>query len=472
MARDVEMIPMEYEKQSEPPSIWRRLLDNHLVKILTPSFLHKTAEETPSKPQRPTAWLDGLRGVAAFLVFVYHFHHMFHDVYRYGYGSNGGNNDHWLIQLPVLRMLPNGQTQVSVFYVLSGVSLSLRPLELARNHAWEKCFDNLFSAVFRRWLRLYLPVYAVQSVVLLATLLGLYNHAYALTTNWPFAGTNEMMHVVMDSKWAQIYDWIQTMWDFANPFLDRHWPGYDVHLWTIPVEFVNSIRLFATLLGFAKLRPAIRVSLTIAIWAYCIRVNRSEVAVFYAGMAIAEFILSQDKDTETIAVSKKRTFPGWRTILSHAGWCAVAYAGLHLLSWPAVNSHASLGFITLNKITPEFIVSAGRTWERIGACVFVFGLSGCAMLRRPFATRFAIYLGNISFSLYIVHGPLNHILGFWVLEFFWKLTGTDSLVAYEAGVILAFCTMTIVVVYVADIVMRVVDRPSVKLGRVLQKLAG
>ena len=193
---------------------------------------------------------------------------MFHQAFNYGYASNNGENDHWLIQLPIVRLLANGQVQVATFYVLSGVSLSLRPLRLARSHEWDALLGTMFSSVFRRALRLYLPVLAVQVCVLFATLLGLYDHGYAISQNWPYAGTNEFTHKVFDTNAAQIEDWLRAMWNFANPFAPNR-PLYDVHLWTIPIEFVNSILLFATLIGLARLRPRMRMSLTAMLWIYC-----------------------------------------------------------------------------------------------------------------------------------------------------------------------------------------------------------
>jgi peptidoglycan/LPS O-acetylase OafA/YrhL len=457
--------PKIHGQQTEFYELLRKL-SSSAITALKPSFLHTPLRTASSKPQRRSAWLDGVRGIAAFLVFVYHFQHMFHRAYEFGYASNGGIDDHWLIQLPIIRLIANGQAQVPTFYVLSGISLSLRPLEMARSHAWDVCFDGLFSSVFRRALRLYLPVLAVQICVILATLLGLYNHAYALSNDWPFGGTNEVMHQVLDSNWAQFQDWLKAMWVFANPFVPNR-PRYNVHLWTIPIEFRNSIVLFVSLIGFSKLRPRIRISLTLVLWTYCICVDQGETALFYAGMVIAEYMLILDETVEQLSITE--TSHKRQTILSHGYWCAVCLVGLHLLSCPPFNSHSSLGFMTLNRLTPRFITSIESTWQRIGAAVLVYALSGSALLRRPFETPLASYLGKISFPLYIVHGPLNHMLGLWLVEMFWVITGSESFIGYESGVVLAFCMETIAVVWVADLVMRAVDGPSVRLGRVLQK---
>jgi peptidoglycan/LPS O-acetylase OafA/YrhL len=126
------------------------------------------------------------------------------------------------------------------------------------------------------------------------------------------------------------------------------------------------------------------------------------------------------------------------------------------------------GYVTLVRLTPDFIGNKEVHWQRVGAGVTLLGLCGASYLRKPFASKLAIYLGKISFPLYIVHGPITHLLGYRLVPFFWSIVGDESLFQYEVGVILAFVTQAMVVVYVADIVMRAVDTPSVRFGRWLQ----
>jgi peptidoglycan/LPS O-acetylase OafA/YrhL len=246
---------------------------------------------------------------------------------------------------------------------------------------------------------------------------------------------------------------------------------YDVHLWTIPIEFRNSCVLFATLVGFSRLKARIRMSLTMILWVYCMShtVTESETALFMAGMGIAEFMLIQE-ESERYSPLIDASTKSWtkRTDVRCAFWCASGFVGLHLLSWPPWNAHSTPGYRTLARMTPQFTDVAEHFWHRIGAAVFVFALSGSAFLRHPFQTPFAAYLGKISFPLYIVHGPLNHTLGLWLVEMFFKVTGSESFAGYETGVILAFCTEAVVVVWLADLVMRTVDGPSVRFGRWLQ----
>lgn len=354
---------------------------------------------------------------------------------------------------------------VSVFWVLSGISLSLKPLQLARSQSWDKFFDTMFSSIFRRALRLYMPVYFVQCCVITAACLGLYNHAYALSQAWPFGGTNEGQFKVFDTNREQIQDWLKTMWKFANPFRPMR-PLYDVHLWTIPLEFRNSIILFALLVAYSKLKSHIRIGLTIALYAFCVLVEEGDVALFVAGMGLAEFLLIRDENAKLLPTAEKHQQVQRRRV--KAAWIGVLYVGLHLLSWPAHKYETSPGYITMHQLFKPIFRSTELTFQRMGAAIFLLALCGYDSLRKPFQTELAIYLGKISFPLYIIHGPICHVLGTRLVEFFWTFTGHDTLARYETGVIASFLCCAIMVVWLADLLMTAVDTPSVRFGRTLQ----
>jgi hypothetical protein len=59
---------------------------------LIPSFLQRSRET-----KKPTAYLDGLRGVAAFMVFIYHTILDWYPTLSRGYGSSEPANSHYLL---------------------------------------------------------------------------------------------------------------------------------------------------------------------------------------------------------------------------------------------------------------------------------------------------------------------------------------------------------------------------------------
>jgi hypothetical protein len=132
-----------------------------LLIALLPSFILPSRNKKPRK-LFPTSYLDGLRGVAAFFVVVHHYTIEYTASSPTGWGLDRGGKgaQNWFWLLPIVRVVHAGRFMVVIFFVLSGYVLSYRSLKLARQGKHLELLDSLASSVFRRWLRLHLPVAA------------------------------------------------------------------------------------------------------------------------------------------------------------------------------------------------------------------------------------------------------------------------------------------------------------------------
>ena len=116
---------------------------------------------SPKKLSRHTAWLNGLRGSAAFIVYIYHNQLLLHDVHGSSVFENafGYNGRHCFAILPFIRhFFSGGHFTVAVFFVISGSVLSVKPLGSIRKGQHIVSADSVGSGLFRRWLRLCFPV--------------------------------------------------------------------------------------------------------------------------------------------------------------------------------------------------------------------------------------------------------------------------------------------------------------------------
>jgi hypothetical protein len=149
---------------------FRRLysLLNYIIASLLRPYIRISSRSnlTPIKPRslRSTAYLDGIREVASLFVFI---HHYPMDYFRYLHdGYLAKPTDTWFLQLPFIRIVYSGRFMVGLFFVLSGYVLSYRPLQLIRDSNTSALLDSLASSIFRRAMRLFLPIIPSTFVVM------------------------------------------------------------------------------------------------------------------------------------------------------------------------------------------------------------------------------------------------------------------------------------------------------------------
>lgn len=212
--------------------------------FLIPSFIQNIVYPS-AKPRsgnsdrpRPTAWLDGMRGIAALLVYFYHLSYSTHDVYT---GWSPGH--HQLLRLPFIKSLYNGPAMVSLFFVLSGYALSYKPVKQMRNGEYNALFSGQSSSVFRRMVRLFLPCVASTLMIVILIRLGFYQSTMELANDADrLFGTREHHAWTYDTTTEQVWVWMRSFWGFVNPFTEVGLGKgiyMDGHLWTIPVEYVS-----------------------------------------------------------------------------------------------------------------------------------------------------------------------------------------------------------------------------------------
>jgi peptidoglycan/LPS O-acetylase OafA/YrhL len=96
----------------------------------------------------------------------------------------------------------------------------------------------------------------------------------------------------------------------------------------------------------------------------------------------------------------------------------------------------------------------------VGSILLLFSLENFAPLQTPFATPLVQYLGDISFSLYLLHYPMIFTIGqpltVWLIE---------SIGVQSIGFVLGGLLLTPVLICVSDVHWRLVDENSLKLTR-------
>ncbi|KAF2097678.1 hypothetical protein NA57DRAFT_40499 [Rhizodiscina lignyota] len=441
--------------------------------LVRPILLNKLGGlGTRNKPLKRTAWLDGLRGFAAFL--VYWHHHQLWAHYPTGEtvifeNAFGYDNKYYFVALPVVRIFfSGGHYAVTVFFVISGYVLSTKPLSLIQAGELAKAGDSIGSALFRRWLRLYIPVIGTTF---------LYMSCWHWFGIWTAAGE------MKENWWAELWSWYAEFKNYSFVFRtgdDSSFPYlYNFHVWSIPVEFKGSIIVYTALFAFSRCARNPRIWCELSLIFYFLYVADGWYgAMFMAGMLLCEI------DLLAIANELPRFFSyfeSFKELLFLNLFIASLYlGGVPSSDWDIQVLEKSPGWAYLSYLKPQAVFDFKWFYLFWAALFLVASVPRLPWLKHFFEGRFCQYLGRISFALYLVHGPILWVLGDrlytatgftrdshkerlpkWIDAFPISKAGPLGL---EPSFLVPHVILLPVTLWLAEIVTKLFDEPSVKIA--------
>ena len=369
-------------------------------------------------------YLDGLRGVAALIVFLYHLAAAFYP----GIAFNDPSGTHLPRQfesslaLSPLNLLFSGELAVCVFFVLSGYVLSVGFFSRPNRRAAAASFT-------KRYVRLELPILCGVLVGWLIIVLGLAANLWVIPitkSRWLamfFHSDPNLLHALRHA--------------FLNVFLYGTYE-YDPVLWTMRVELLGSYLVYALLfvLGASRLRfPAY---LLLIAW-----FRHTYYALFVIGMLLA-------------SLRPWTADPGRR--LRALGWCLFA-AGMFLQSYP-------YGYSAKGSWYEYWGILYGfdeRVYPRVAAPLILAAVLLLPRLQDLLSRRPLQSLGRVSFSLYLVHFPIIASCSCFVL------LSLSPHIPYNFAVLITLL-FTVPLVFSASAAMtRYVDEPAIRASRLVER---
>ncbi|KAL8809174.1 MAG: hypothetical protein Q9200_003649 [Gallowayella weberi] len=358
-----------------------------------------------------TSWADGLRGIAA--VFVM-FSHMTMAFARWiVIPCHGKNGAAYLMQRPIFRLVAQGAAWVAVFFILSGFVNSLKAVKLARAGQTEPALSNLAISSFRRSFRLVLPATAATVLSWFITQFGAYDTAKKSDAYWLYTTSPNP-----SSSWGtaieDLVHAIRTTWTYnpENP--------YDQPQWALLYLLQGSMFVFTALLVTINLTPRWRV-ITISLlyfwsWNWGIKLGDPMVGVnVFTGIILAELNHSE--------------YPQRFSKLSPIFAPPLVVCGLVLMSFPSQFQDWAPWSDFLQrmffKIAPRN-AEMSRFWPTIGAQTLTFTVVMSPHLRRALSHRWLLWLGKISFPLYLLHGSFMRSILAWMLFSRQRLTEIEE----------------------------------------------
>ncbi|KAH8726386.1 acyltransferase family-domain-containing protein [Phaeosphaeriaceae sp. PMI808] len=439
------------------------------LNTIRPEFLTLGPKNQKSSIRR-TTWLDGLRGFAAFLVYLHHNQLWAHGnkgntVFENGFGFE---KRYYFSALPFVRLLfSGGHFAVSIFFVISGYVLSVKSLSLIQSGKTVNTAETIGSALFRRWLRLFLPIIVV-------------------TLSW--MSFRHMTHIwvdlqdMKDTFREDLRTWYYTFKNYSFVFNDNvvaFCIPYHPHTWSIPIEFKGSIIIYTTLSALSRCTRNARLWCEIGLMVYFLYIADGYYgAMFIGGMFLADLdLLSENGQLPRLftALSGFKEF-----IFFHLFIVALYLGGV-----PSIDDADLMnvmkktpGWKWLARLKPQAVFDPKWFYLFWAALLTVASVPRLPVLKRFFETRVCQYLARVSFALYLVHGIVIWSIGervyaavglkrttheknlpHWVDKF---PLSTKGPLGFEIAFWVPQLFLLPFTLYLAEMVTKLVDEPSVK----------
>lgn len=368
-------------------------------------------------------YLDGLRGLAAFIVVLHHFVCTFYPAMaEVGKIYHLGPVEGWLGNTP-FSLLFGGNFPVCVFFILSGYVLTYKFFKTKNR-------EVIVSGAVRRYLRLIFPIaFVIFLAYLMMSLSLFYNQEIASLTGsswnkqfWTF--DQDFSGMIRQAVWDTLFIGSETA------------TSYDYVLWTMSIEFVGSLIAFSYVMLFGQSRNRWAIYLIAGVFFI-----DSYYLAFLLGILLADLYNSERpafKFDNKIAL------------------LALLVIGLYLGSY--TGSIAYPGHDLFN-IAKSVVTEPDIFWHIIGAFILVFVVLNSPLLKSGLSKKVPVSLGKLSFSMYLIH-PL--ILASISSVSFMVLS---EYLAYNwAGLIVFLITVAAVIVS-SYFIYRYVDQPGIFLSK-------
>lgn len=242
-----------------------------------------------------------------------------------------------------------------------------------------------------------LPAAAVTVLTWFACQLGFFEMARHSNAYWLAVNSREpspsWYHATHDLVSALRDTWLWA----ENP--------YDQPQWALPYLLKASMYIFVMLLVISTTRPSFRLGVfTIAyLWSWVANDSLVGLNVF-AGMFLAE-------------VHTMRIIPEIKSNVLRIIPILSAVLGLYLMSYPSEYQDWKPWTRQLRGIGEQIFpwyAEFERYWSAIGAQLLCLSVQVSPDLRHQLSNHFFTFLGSISFSMYLLHGPLMRSVLAWM----------------------------------------------------------
>lgn len=335
--------------------------------------------------------------------------------------ADAENGHSFLFQRPFLRLIGSGPAWVALFFILSGFVNALKPIKQARAGQVENALSGLAVSSFRRSFRLFLPAAATTCLSWTLCQTGAYETARNSDAYW-IQITSPQKSWSVGGGVKDLVEAVRTTWLYnpENP--------YDQPQWALIYLLQGSMYVFAILLVTVNLTPLYRTATLVLCWFWswnwgirigdrmfppkscpCLspRADLNAAIVgpnMFAGVLFAEY----NHSNLPLRISRYSSF----------FFVPLTLLSLLMMSFPSERQHYATWSRTLLDFTIKFgptNVEHSRFTPTLGAQLLCFTILSTPILRRVLSMPAFLWLGKISFPLYLLHGSLMRSVLAWLM---------------------------------------------------------
>lgn len=344
-------------------------------------------------------WVDGLRGIASALVVLTHLARAWDGELFSSTSSEDAPPR--LLQLPYLRILIQGRIGVTIFAFVTGYVCALKPIKLCRQGNQEAALASISKSALRRVPRLVLPAAAATAASWALAEMGLYAVAKHQDSWWIDVQSSRRIAYLGEAVGNLVYNIVTTWTRSVNE--------YDNNQWTLLPLLRGSIWVYAFMVGTAYVKPRYRMMASFGLWVYFYCASDSAFGMqFFWGTLLAD--LQNHPPTTQFISDRARLCKVLSFTLVLTGLTFASFPEGHAewMTWSRVLLDMMRPVLPENPDFPRF-------GSGIGLELIALGVLLSPWLQRALSSRYLLFLGRMSFAVYLLHGPLMKTVLVWML---------------------------------------------------------